>query len=70
MQLSIAAVGLPRYADISYDILNVAQHVDFINLICQEFGGAWDGYLSHNAPLMGAGSNNVTAVVDYWLKNG
>ena len=68
--LTIAVGAAESSASISYDIPNVAKHVDFILVMSYDFAVAADGKAGFNAPLQGQGKNNVKAAVSYWLKSG
>ena len=70
MELSIAVAASAQSASTSYDIPNVAKHVDFINVMAYDFTGTWAGKVGFNAPLEGQGSNNVKSSIEYWLQQG
>ena len=70
MELGIAVGASAETARISYDIANIAKHVDFINVMTYDFATSWDGTLGFNAPLMGQGQNNVQSAIGYWLQQG
>ncbi|XP_053686951.1 acidic mammalian chitinase-like [Sabethes cyaneus] len=74
-----AAVGAAKsIAEVSYDIPEISQHLDYINLMTYDYNGAWDAYTGHNAPLFSGPSEktdfqrtlNVNHSVMYWLSEG
>ncbi|XP_055643473.1 acidic mammalian chitinase-like [Toxorhynchites rutilus septentrionalis] len=69
-----AAVAAPEsIASVSYDIKQLANNVDFINLMAYDFHTSVDGATGQNAPLKSANAGdklNVQSSVEYWLKQG
>ena len=39
-----------------YDVQNIAQHIDFFNLMTYDYHGLWDEETSANSPLRGSPS--------------
>ncbi|XP_054155860.1 probable chitinase 10 [Oppia nitens] len=77
--LLTAAVSAGRPTiDVSYNVPELSQLVDFINVMTYDFhGGGWDNVTGHNAPLYAsAGATEhekqftVSYAIDYWLKLG
>jgi chitinase len=68
--LSITAGAQPGSAKTSYDILSVAQSVDFINLMTYDLNGPWNKITGYAAPLFSLDGNNVETCVNYWLSEG
>nr|AAA61639.1 venom chitinase [Chelonus sp.] len=73
-----AAVAAPETsASKSYDIAEMSQYLDFINLMTYDFHGPWDGHTGMHAPPSASSHDsgnelklNVKAAVKYWLQNG
>lgn len=70
LELGIAVGASADTARISYDIPNIAKHVDFINVMTYDFATSWDGVVGFNAPLKGQGEHNVQSSINYWLQQG
>ncbi|CAK9808295.1 CHIT1 [Anthophora plagiata] len=75
--LSVAVGGAESSASLSYLISQVAQHVDFINLMTYDLNGSWNNFVGINAPLYASSSEsgdqaklNVNSAVRYWLSQG
>ncbi|KYQ51640.1 Acidic mammalian chitinase, partial [Trachymyrmex zeteki] len=71
--LSVAVGATESLASLSYKIAQVAEQVDFINLMTYDLHGTWDGVTGHHAGLYAPKTGdklNVHAAVNYWLKNG
>ncbi|XP_055531988.1 acidic mammalian chitinase-like [Wyeomyia smithii] len=76
--LTVAVAASASSAALSYDISEVSDNIDYINLMEYDFHGSYDGVTGFNAPLY-AGSNDITATqkelnvessVKYWLAQG
>ncbi|XP_004685323.1 PREDICTED: chitinase-3-like protein 1 [Condylura cristata] len=73
-----AAVSAGRVAiDSGYDIAQISQHLDFINLLTYDFHGAWSQTTGHPSPLFRGQEdaqsdrfNNVDYAVGYLLRLG
>uniref|UniRef100_A0A1I8QE20 chitinase n=1 Tax=Stomoxys calcitrans TaxID=35570 RepID=A0A1I8QE20_STOCA len=68
LELGIAVGASADTATISYDIPNIAKHVDFINVMTYDLQPR--NILGFNAPLRGQGEHNVEACINYWLQKG
>lgn len=76
--LTIAVAVVESSASLSYDIPNVANNVDFINLMTYDLHGFWDGITGNNAPLYAGSADitsyqkqlNVDSIVKYWIAQG
>lgn len=73
------AVGAAEFkASQAYDIPNVANMVDFINLMSYDLHGSWDGITGINAPLYAGPKDrtphqkqlNWDSIVKYWIRSG
>ncbi|XP_036388634.1 acidic mammalian chitinase-like [Megalops cyprinoides] len=73
-----AAVAAGRgNIDGGYEIAEVAQHLDFINIMTYDFHGAWDSLTGHNSPLYGSSFDdgehiyfNIDFAMTYWRDQG
>ncbi|XP_065367781.1 chitinase-3-like protein 1 [Calliphora vicina] len=70
LELGIAVGASTITASSSYDIPNIAKHVDFINVMTYDFATAWEGAVGFNAPLKGQQEKNVQSAIKYWLQQG
>ncbi|XP_072379768.1 chitinase-3-like protein 1 [Diabrotica undecimpunctata] len=63
---------------LSYDVPQLSQYVDFINVMLYDLHASWDGVLGHNAPLYASSIDttaaskqlNVDAAVSNWIASG
>lgn len=53
-----------------YEIPQISQHLDFINLMAYDLHGSWESFTGFNAPLYANDQLNVDFAVDYWLSHG
>ncbi|XP_074603802.1 chitotriosidase-1-like [Brevipalpus obovatus] len=63
--------------DSSYDVAEVSQYLDYINVMTYDYHGGWERLTGHNAPLFPrpdeTGSNallNVNFSINYWISRG
>ena len=49
--LSVAVAAAGSSASQSYNVWEVSQQVDFINLMAYDFNGSWNSYTGFNAPM-------------------
>jgi len=75
--LSAAVSAGKATIDTAYNVSEIFQHVDFVNLMAYDYYGPWDTITGHNAPLKAylndTGDNvfmNVEYSVNYWLSLG
>ncbi|KZC06560.1 putative chitinase 3, partial [Dufourea novaeangliae] len=68
--LSVAVAAVASSASQSYNIRDVAEQVDFVNLMAYDMNGSWNSFTGENAPLYSNDPNNVNAAVRYWLSQG
>lgn len=59
-----------KIIDESYDIPALSKYLDYLHIMCYDYGGAWDKRITANAPLKGQGSLNVEHTIDYLIKLG
>ncbi|XP_055315783.1 probable chitinase 2 isoform X3 [Sitodiplosis mosellana] len=68
--LSSAFGASQKIIDESYDIPALSKYLDYLHIMCYDYGGAWDKHISANAPLHGQGILNVEHTIDYLIKLG
>lgn len=75
--LTVAVSAGKPTIDTAYDVGQVSQNVDIINLMSYDFHGGWESKTAHNAPLHPRPNDNeldreftLEYAVDYWLKLG
>ena len=75
--LSVAVAAAESSASKSYNIREVSQQVDFINLMAYDFNGSWNWKTGFNAPMYASSresgeqaSLNMNSAVIYWLQQG
>lgn len=59
-----------KIIDEAYDIPALSKYLDFMHIMCYDYGGAWDRSITANAPLKGQGILNVEYTIDYLIKLG
>ncbi|XP_061703293.1 acidic mammalian chitinase-like [Syngnathoides biaculeatus] len=75
--LTAAVAAGKGNVDNGYEIANVSEFLDFINIMSYDFHGAWDPFTGHNSPLFRGsfdqGDNiyyNVDFAMKYWRDQG
>lgn len=56
--------------DEAYDIPQLSKYLDFLHIMCYDYGGAWDKRITANAPLTSSDMLNVEYTIDYLIKLG
>lgn len=59
-----------KVIDEAYDVPALSKYLDFMHIMCYDYGGAWDRHITANAPLKGQGILNVEYTIDYLIKLG
>lgn len=59
-----------KVIDEAYDVPALSKYLDFMHIMCYDYGGAWDRHITANAPLKGQGNLNVEYTIDYLIKLG
>ncbi|XP_013110853.2 chitotriosidase-1 [Stomoxys calcitrans] len=67
LELGISVIADNKYARLWYDVPNIVENVDFINVMAYNYT---DNLLGHNAALFGTGEDNVNASIHFWLSQG
>jgi len=71
--LLTSAIGAAKNViDQAYDIRQLSRYLDFLHIMCYDYGGSWDKKVSYNAPLTAPGDNvlSVQFTIDYLLRLG
>lgn len=59
-----------KVIDEAYDIPQLSKYLDFLHIMCYDYGGAWDRRITANAPLKSSDDLNIEFSIDYLLKLG
>lgn len=68
--LSATASAKPEIIDSTYDVPQLAKHLDWISLMTFDYHTASESKTGHNAPLYSSDKLNVDFSVKYWIKKG
>ncbi|XP_062283114.1 acidic mammalian chitinase-like [Scomber scombrus] len=75
--LTAAVAAGKGYIDNGYEIADVSNFLDFINVMSYDFHGAWDPFTGHNSPLYSSSSDhgqniffNLDFAMRYWRDQG
>ncbi|XP_067139342.1 chitinase-3-like protein 1 [Centruroides vittatus] len=76
--LLTAAVSAGKHTiDSAYDIPQVSQYLDLINIMCYDYHGGWETFTGHHAGLYarpdetpGNSTLNLNFSVNYWISHG
>lgn len=69
--LLTSAFGASKDAiDKGYEIRQLSRYLDYMHIMCYDYGGAWDRKLTANAPLANQGDSNIKFTIDYLIKLG
>lgn len=69
--LLTSAIGASKSViDQAYDIQQLSKYLDYLHIMCYDYGGAWDKRITANAPLKGNGPLNIEFTIDYLIKLG
>lgn len=57
-----SAIGAAKHVmDQAYDFKSLTQYLDFLHIMCYDYGGSWDRKVGANAPLNGDGVLNIVS---------
>lgn len=56
--------------DEAYDIPQLSKYLDFLHIMCYDYGGAWDRRVTANAPLTSNNTFSVEYTINYLLQLG
>lgn len=66
-----SAIGAAKGTiDSAYDIPTLSKYLDFLHVMCYDYGGAWDRRVSANAPLTADGVLSIEYTVNYLMQLG
>ena len=69
--LLTSAIGASKNTiDQAYDVKQLSKYLDFLHIMCYDYGGAWDQRVTANAPLTADGVLSVEFTLDYLVKLG
>ncbi|XP_071106908.1 chitinase-3-like protein 1 [Haliotis cracherodii] len=73
--LTAAVAASPAIVDAGYDVPQISNYLDIINIMSYDFHGAWDAVTGHNSPLYadpsdGSPKLNVDYTANYWYVKG
>lgn len=69
--LLTSAIGASKAViDAAYNVRVLSRYLDFMHIMCYDYGGAWDRRVTANAPLRGQGTLNVEFTIDYLIEQG
>lgn len=64
--LLTSALGASKVTiDKAYDVKELTKYLDFMHIMCYDYGGSWDRKVSPNAPLSNYGILNVVSIYIY-----
>jgi len=66
-----SAIGASKKTiDEAYNILELSKYLDFLHIMCYDYGGSWDKRITANAPLHSDDELNVEATIKHLIKLG
>ncbi|XP_063700712.1 probable chitinase 2 [Culicoides brevitarsis] len=66
-----SAIGAAKNTiDTAYDIPELSKYLDFLHIMCYDYGGAWDKRVTANAPLKNDGVLSVEYTIEYLMQLG
>lgn len=69
--LLTSAIGASKYTiDQAYNVKKLSRYLDFLHIMCYDYGGSWDKRVSANAPLRSKDFLNVEFTINYLIKLG
>lgn len=69
--LLTSAIGASKFTiDQAYSVRKLSRHLDFLHIMCYDYGGSWDKRVTANAPLTSDDELNVEFTINYLLKLG
>jgi len=55
---------------LAYDVAQISNDLDFINLMSYDLHGSWESFVGFNAPLYSNDELSVDYAVKYWISLG
>ncbi|XP_076304901.1 acidic mammalian chitinase-like isoform X2 [Tachypleus tridentatus] len=75
--LTAAVSAGKHFIDPGYDVPQISNYLDFINVMCYDYHGGWETFTGHNAPLYPRPDDNelnqilnVNFSINYWISKG
>lgn len=69
--LLTSAIGAAKNTiDTAYDIPKLSKYLDFLHVMCYDYGGAWDRRVTPNAPLEADGVLSIEYTINYLMQLG
>jgi len=69
--LLTSAIGAAKSTiDSAYDVPEVSKYLDFLHVMCYDYGGAWDKRVTANAPLKNDGVLSIEYTIEYLMQLG
>lgn len=66
-----SAIGAAKNTiDSAYDVKEIAKYLDFMHIMCYDYGGAWDRRVTANAPLSADGVLSIEYTIEYLMQLG
>lgn len=66
-----SAIGASKKViDEAYNIRELSKYLDFLHIMCYDYGGSWDKKITANAPLHSEDDLNVEATINHLIKLG
>lgn len=59
-----------KVIDEGYDIPQLSKYLDYLHIMCYDYGGAWDKRITANAPLQNNNNLDVETSIKYLIKLG
>lgn len=56
--------------DLAYDVSTLSKYLDYMHIMCYDYGGSWDKRVTANAPLSSDDALNVEFTIEYLIKMG
>lgn len=69
--LLTSAIGASKKTiDFAYNVRMLSRYLDYMHIMCYDYGGSWDKHVSANAPLNSDDSLNVQSTIEYLIELG
>ncbi|KAJ6643690.1 putative chitinase 2 [Pseudolycoriella hygida] len=69
--LLTSAIGASiKVIDEAYNVRELSKYLDFLHIMCYDYGGSWDKKITANAPLHSDNELNVEATIKHLIKLG
>lgn len=69
--LLTSAIGAGKKTiDEAYNVRMLSRYLDYMHIMCYDYGGSWDKHVSANAPLHSDDALNVQSTIEYLIELG